>query len=280
MKICNIAAILILALSSTLSVEASSVPKVSHTSPIERGVDELYTRAGMREAFSGLTWKHYVAGAVGGAFSSAFGFTVTMGLILHNLPKGRHGPEDDQSGASPTNGRRSAMAESPAEDTHRNPVRREAVDNINPANPILVVLEIGSHKEAGIYSVQTRPLEYASTAKVLRKFPAASGRSGVVALNRRWSSVPVLSAVDSKHFDSKNAIRVALLFHNDDEPEKNANTLATRTMSPEAMFAICFGVGLPISAILGGATSAIIKLERHTQHHKRDVDLKHLELAL
>ncbi|CAD6924598.1 unnamed protein product [Tilletia controversa] len=280
MKICNPNAILLLALLSTLSVEASSVPKYSHAPPIERTGNELHSRETIKEAFTGLTWKHYGAGAAGGALSSAILFSIVMGGMLHNLPKGPFAHDDAQSGTSPTNGRRSAVTATMAEDTHRNSVRREADGHINSANASDRTRGRLSQEDWHLYYIQKRSLEYATTAKVLGQVAAASGQTGVIALNRRWSSAPVLGAVDSKHFDNEDAIKVVLRSHLDAEPEKNANALATRTMSPQAMFALCFMVGLPVGAILGGTTSAIIKAERHTQHHKRDVDLKYLRLVL
>ncbi|CAD6938476.1 unnamed protein product [Tilletia controversa] len=153
MKICNSAALVLLALVSVRSVQGLPVPESSHPPPVEGRALSIFSNGGSLPptlaSNPNLTKGHIAAMAVIAAL--VYG---GVRLVEHF--------DHDQSGTSPTNGRRAVATTTPAADTLRDPIRREAADYINAAKPIALNVEyhqvVGTEPEKNARALATEAM--------------------------------------------------------------------------------------------------------------------------
>ncbi|CAD6945462.1 unnamed protein product [Tilletia laevis] len=141
MKLCNPATILLLALLSTLFVEAFPATTPLHSPSIEGDVDKLHDRAGIKGALSDLASKRHllVTNTEDRLIIAGTGALVAASAVYMAYYIAQHCPGGSRSDASPTNGRQSAADATAG--THRDLVQREEMDRICAANVITLKLE-------------------------------------------------------------------------------------------------------------------------------------------
>ncbi|KAE8267556.1 hypothetical protein A4X09_0g4791 [Tilletia walkeri] len=200
----------LLVIMSAVLGQVSPDLSTSPTPPTKGGSRQLHDRA-WTDAFRGLTWKQYLAGAIGGTIGTGLSFSLVMGAMLHNLPKGPSPPGTD------------------------NPPPTRWMGMLTPSN------DGAARSQDNLFDVRAGK-------------NVEDGNTGTVTL------ILVPSQNDPIH------------------------SLATRAMSPEAMFATTFMAGLPIGTAFGAGISGIVLLVKHNrekqqqqgQQHRRNADVKTL----
>ncbi|KAE8238984.1 hypothetical protein A4X13_0g8300 [Tilletia indica] len=200
----------LLVIMSAVLGQASPDLSTSPTPPIKGGSRQLHDRA-WTDAFRGLNWKHYLAGSIGGTIGTGLSFSLVMGAMLHNLPKGPSPPGTD------------------------NPPPTRRMGMLTPSN------DGAARSQDNLFDVRAGK-------------NVEDGNTGTVTL--------ILVPSQNDHIHS----------------------LATRAMSPEAMFATTFMAGLPVGTAFGAGISGIVLLVKHNrekqqqqgQQHRRNADVKTL----